>query len=732
MFLEYQEVVSNQIVVPLDDHLGLYRDFSAGFEDLGDEISLRRTDLALFDLDASKRNITCNLVEVKCYHQLGGVGAYNQLKESIAEQIQQSERVLRYHFDPLSSPKDRPDRPLKVQELASLLEYYANRGARLGLLSAEAKDEAIFLLRTLEGGYTLNFTCSALIFDFQKTGTEDPVDEFGIEYHRIGFDLVSSLLKSLPERATDESSVGAVLSGADEGRSVSTGQNEGGVSTSIPRLKRAAFLSEKRPRTVSWDLLQDSSTEFTDGGAGGTPVVVSAPVQSSGSVSPEGAESRLDETPAASRGRVPMVPETAAVPSPPAGSGPDGTPASPAAASHDAAYDVLLGVNDSSPQYGLLGQVHGRKIALDLNQTHTISLFGVQGGGKSYTLGTIIEMATMEIPEINKLPAPLATVVFHYSSTQDYEPEFTSMNRANTEPKAVELLAKDFGARPAAMQDIILLAPRDKVSDRKKQYPAIPVHPLTFASSELQAAHWKFLMGAVGSQATYIRHLNQLMRTMRQGLTLEGLRIAVEHCSLPDNLRALARSRLNLAAEYIDDCARLGELIVPGRLLIVDLRDEFIEKDEALGLFVVLLQIFADAKYRAQRFNKLVVFDEAHKYIESPDLVDGLVSVVREMRHKGTSVLVASQDPPSVPIALIELSSQIILHRFNSPAWLKHVQKANASLSNVSAEQMARLATGEAYVWSSRATDPVFSREAVRVLCRPRVTAHGGSTKTAV
>jgi len=123
---------------------------------------------------------------------------------------------------------------------------------------------------------------------------------------------------------------------------------------------------------------------------------------------------------------------------------------------------------------------------------------------------------------------------------------------------------------------------------------------------------------------------------------------------------------------------------------------------------------------------------EAHKYIDSPDLVDGLISVVREMRHKGTSVLVASQDPPSVPIALIELSSQIILHRFNSPAWLKHIQKANAALSGLSAEQMARLSTGEAYVWSSKSTDPAFSREAVRIQCRPRVTAHGGSTKTAV
>ena len=118
----------------------------------------------------------------------------------------------------------------------------------------------------------------------------------------------------------------------------------------------------------------------------------------------------------------------------------------------------------------------------------------------------------------------------------------------------------------------------------------------------------------------------------------------------------------------------------------MDLRDEFIEKDEALGLFVVLLQLFADARYKNQNFNKLVVFDEAHKYIENRDLVAGLVEVVREMRHKGTSIMVASQDPPSVPVELIELSTQIILHKFNSPAWLKHIQKANAALGAYAGE----------------------------------------------
>ena len=110
----------------------------------------------------------------------------------------------------------------------------------------------------------------------------------------------------------------------------------------------------------------------------------------------------------------------------------------------------------------------------------------------------------------------------------------------------------------------------------------------------------------------------------------------------------------------------------------------------------------------------------------------GPVREVREMRHKGTSIMVASQDPPSVPVALIELSSQIILHKFNSPAWLKHIQKANAALGSLTPEKLANLRPGEAFIWSSKATDEAFTKGAVKIRCRPRVTHHGGATKTAV
>ncbi len=735
LYLEHQGVFENQVVVPLDAHLELYRVLKAHANELGDEVSFRRTDLGLFDLDLTQRTVTCRLVEVKCYSGVGDLAQYNLLKASIAEQIAQSEQVLAHHFDPQRTQQDRPDRSFKTRELALLLEFYLERAERYGAISREAADEARYFVHTLDDGYQLAFTRSAFIFDFAKPGTEPPESEGGIEYHRIGVNLIRQLVDAAAPSTETSGSISFSSgsgdpSGGPRPRGVAEVRRRRERAPSVPTLDTAAFLGSPRDRSVSWEELSARQpgvpppVPTAPREAVPTPAVVPV-VHPNASVAPPEVAPAANVAPGSARRELPASDE-----SPPASNveaylG----PAVP--------YDIMLGVTGDSPQYGLLGDVSGRRVAIDLNQTHTISLFGVQGGGKSYTLGTIAEMASLPISSINVLPRPLATVIFHYSPTMDYPPEFTSMIAPNSEAAQVKALKETFGAEPCALADVLLLAPADKLEERKKEYPGIEVRPLKFAAAELQTSHWCFLMGAVGNQATYIRQLKRMMKSLRAELTLEGLDREIEASSLPEHLKSMAKMRLELASEYIDDSIRLKDEIRPGRLIIVDLRDEFIEKDEALGLFVVLLQLVADAKYHDENgversFNKLVVFDEAHKYIESPDLVAGLIEVVREMRHKGTSIMVASQDPPSVPISLIELSSQVILHKFNSPAWLKHLQKANAALGSLTPEKMSNLRPGEAFIWSSKATDESFTRGVVKVRCRPRVTLHGGGTKTAV
>ena len=745
LFLEHQGVFQNQVVVPLDAHLELYKALKLSAEEMGDEVCFRRTDLALFDLDPASREVTCRLVEVKCYSQVGDVAAYVQLKASIADQIAQSERVLAYHFDPKMAEVDRPDRPIKNRDLVALLGFYLDRSKRYGVVLPEVAKEAHYFLRHLdESPYTLKFTRSAVVFDFSKPGTEPAEHENGIEFYRIGSDLIRQLVESA---VTDTDTLASLesMSSGDMAREVTLDLlRRRELAPAVPTLETAAFLSPQRDRTLAWDdsprviykqpevvsrvqvhesepelvsVVQDASQSIT---AAQSPSVEST----SSSVEDEEPDSHSAQSLVSVSASDVVTPESEFIASV--------LPQECDPPNYKVTYDIMLGATGATPQYGLLGEVTGRKVALDLNQTHTISLFGVQGGGKSYTLGSVAEMASLAIPGINCLPEPLSTVIFHYSPTMDYKPEFTSMVGANNVEDQVRALKEVYGAEPKALADVLLLVPADKIEERQAEYPDIEVRPLQFSASELKASHWKFLMGAVGNQATYIRQIMRIMKAMRDDITLEGLRAGIDASSVPDHLKELARMRLDLAAEYINDGTSLTEVVRPGRLIIVDLRDEFIEKDEALGLFVVLLQLFADARIDGRSFNKLVVFDEAHKYIESPDLVAGLIEVVREMRHKGVSIMVASQDPPSVPVSLIELSSQIIMHKFNSPAWLKHIQKANAALGNLTPERMAQLKAGEAYVWSSKATDESFSKGAVKLRCRPRVTQHGGATRVAV
>ena len=726
LFLEHQGVFQNQIVVPLDAHLELYQALRQNALELGDAVSFRRTDLALFDLDPTDRWITCRLVEVKCYRQVGELSAYVQMKEAIAEQIAQTERVFGYHFDPQI---DRSDRAIKNRDLSSLLGFYLERSERHGVVLPDAAQEARDFLRRLdEASYRLSFTRSALIFDFSKTGVDTPELENGIAFYRIGRDLIEQLIEAAV--SDTEASMTLITQGPRDVAAEITQEliRRRTLAPSIPTYDTAAFLRPARDRCLSVD--PDPPFSYP---------ALERPKQEEGRMTVVTQELSLQEQRATESPSLVLSPATADAPAATAAvvAGPDRSSLSTLAIAGECQdtlvpYDIMLGVTGPSPQYGVLGEVTGRRVALDLNQTHTISLFGVQGGGKSYTLGAVAEMASLRIPGVNRLPEPLATVIFHYSPTMDYRPEFTSMVGANTVEEQVRQLRDVYGAEPRALSDVVLLVPTDKLAERKAEYPDLQVLPLTFATSELKVAHWKFLMGAVGNQATYIRQLIRIMKGMRDGMTLEGLRAGVEASTIPDHLKSLAKDRLELASDFIDDTASLTAVVRPGRLVIVDLREEFIEKDQALGLFVVLLQLFADARVDGRSFNKLVVFDEAHKYIESPDLVAGLIEVVREMRHKGVSIMVASQDPPSVPVSLIELSSQMILHKFNSPAWLKHLQKANAALANLTPERMAQLKAGEAFVWSSKATDEAFSKGAVKVRCRPRVTQHGGATRVAV
>ena len=217
----------------------LYRS-SGEADDVNDAISLQRTDLALFDLDLVERMVTCNLIEVKCYSQVGDFAAFNQLKERISSQINQSERILQRHFDPAFKKPDRPDRLLKSREFAQILRFYLERSLRYGIFDEIVAREARSFLESIELGYSLQFRRSALIFDFEKNGTEAPENEVGIEFHRIGKDMIHALLENCLKPVSEEMNEELTVHLLSEQ-----------FIPSVPKLETAAFIAPKRERTTS-------------------------------------------------------------------------------------------------------------------------------------------------------------------------------------------------------------------------------------------------------------------------------------------------------------------------------------------------------------------------------------------------------------------------------------------------------------------------------------------------
>lgn len=731
LFLEQFGLLEDCILIPIDSHIDLFTQ-SGNDNLLEDEVSFKRSDLLLVSCDPENRSLNFNIIEVKLRSDLGEINAYLSLRQDIESQLNNTDGELRKQFDPSAQYIDRIDRQVKTRELITLLNFYLQRSQRYGLIRKEVGDLFAGFIQTLDEGYQIATSGVGLIFDF---GIEDlSVDEehAGLIFYRVGKAFIQRLADvGLRQESLLQETHQQVVA-ISEALQITEKRHEILESSEVRNdvqyeQVRTAFRKSTKPQKTD-SQLQASHQDMSNIKGIDQQLSEEKPVLKP--VNPNPIQSLIPpvdkvepSTIRASDGSLkPIV------------SLDPGTSQTVieefTQIGEELKYDVLIGDTTTSKQYGIIGKAGGKVIALDLNGTNTISLFGVQGGGKSYTVGTIAEMATQSLPGINHLPGPLATIIFHYHESQDYPPEFVSMVRPNENEGEIKTLLQEYSAKPAALQDVLILTSADKLAERQIEFPGIRIEPISFSSRELSFKDWRFLMGVGGNQM-YMKQINMIMRQLRQGMTLGTLRDEVENSELSDQQKSIANLRLDFASQFIDDGRLLAETLKPGRLIIVDLRDEFIDKDEALGLFVVMLNIFANAG-QDDGYNKLIIFDEAHKYMDNPDLTRHIVDVIRQMRHQGVSVMIASQDPPSLPNAIIELSSIVVLHRFNSPQWLRHIQKSITALSDLTPQQLATLAPGEAYLWATKSNERIFTQKAVKVHFRPRLSQHGGGTKTAV
>lgn len=665
-------ILRHTLVVPLDLYPGLFTHGDSG----------RRADLLLIRPQPKQRLLDLAIVEVKARSKTGG-SVPGALVDDFVDQLNTTWRSLETSlFGNAASPLERA---AQVDRLRTMLRIHLDRAARFALLSVGDASAMSSLIDDLEDGYKVSLPAlHALVFDLTGEGSETlKIDgDLPITVWHIGSSDVNSLL------ATSTKDVTTVQLGLSAGIDID------------------AVFGSQRP-TNEWDGISVSAEPQPE------------KEKSTPSSDETASEGERDDAGSNSRERAVVDAQEGVAELPGDYVGPN--------------RDTIAFIGSSTTrQFGIVGHLvrSSRPVALDTDGTSVISVFGAQGSGKSYTIGSLIEAALIRESHLGALHSPLSGVVFHYSRDPAYEPEFVSMAVPNSNPADVARL-KELGAKPSAILGVTVLSPPKTVARRRDELPGCIVEPLQIGTGQLTLDHWRLLMGLEGGTQLYGRELGRILEDLRATVTFDTLADAIRASALSPAQKDLANLRLGFVKSFVSDGADIEQHLEPGRLLIIDLRDEYVDQDQALSLFMVGLDLLTGGSRSKPKGNKVVVFDEAHKYIRSGALVERLVTKIREMRHLGTTVVIASQDPPSLPQEVIELSTALVAHRFTSPQWLSHLKRFNAGFADHAPEisAFARLDPGRAYVYATIG-DEVFERPQL-VRFRPRLTRHGGETRRA-
>ncbi|KAK8112104.1 uncharacterized protein PG998_008561 [Apiospora kogelbergensis] len=381
------------------------------------------------------------------------------------------------------------------------------------------------------------------------------------------------------------------------------------------------------------------------------------------------------------------------------------------------------------PQFGLLGNVTGsphtleeRLLMTNLNLPWSAFICGSQGAGKSHTLSCLVENTVITSSDAGQLPWPMSVLAMHYDNNSGY---------SNTQLCEVAYLC----SRDVPVN--VLVSP-SHIWALKKLYTELPglppdhprpnVYPLYLKEDHLDVSNMMKLMAVdpkASSTPLYVDVVRNMIREMAmegpQNFTYTKFRQRVDQFPWLRGQEMPLKMRLAL----IDSFIAPGDYTTstrpapaeediwafkPGTITIIDLSDPQISNDDACILFAICLSVFMKNPAKGGR---VVALDEAHKFLvqsgEARVLTSDLTSIIRQQRHTGTRVFIATQEPTLAP-ELIDLSNVTFVHRFLSPSWYqilkKHLAGANkhdSENSNKLFETIVKLRTGQALMFSPTA-----------------------------
>ncbi len=389
-------------------------------------------------------------------------------------------------------------------------------------------------------------------------------------------------------------------------------------------------------------------------------------------------------------------------------------------------------------------------IYFDMNRSHVVFVCGKRGSGKSYTLGVMAE-GMADLPK--EIKDNLSIVIF------DTMGVYWSMKYPNKEDR--ELL-EEWDMEPKGL-DVQIYTPEGYYEEARDE--GIPVDDsFSIRVSELDPRDWQETFGVEDTSEVGVlieRVVNEL-KDEGELFDIDDIIERIENSEKSqDNIKEAAKNRFFNAKEWgifdkegtpINELAEAGQVTVldisayatmPGSWNIKSLVTGLISEK----LFVQRMKARKDEEFetihqRVQYYETedetmdfplvWLMIDEAHEFLPNEGktlATDPLVTILREGRQPGVSLILASQQPGKIHTDVMTQADTVICHRITAQIDIEALGNLmqsymRASLDNF-IDNLPR-EKGAALILDDN------NEKMYTMRVRPRVSWHGGAAPQAL
>jgi len=428
-------------------------------------------------------------------------------------------------------------------------------------------------------------------------------------------------------------------------------------------------------------------------------------------------------------------------------------------------YEIMVGrTEDDKKKFGtegvfLLGKHYvkmgqttslSNEVLVDVARSHVIFVCGKRGSGKSYSLGVIAE-GLSTLPD--EIAQNLCIIIL------DTMGIFWTMKYEN---KKEEDLLKEWKLKPQGIK-VQIFTPQGYYKDFKEK--GIPTDfPFSIRPSELSASDWCMTFNIKLSHplGVLIERVLTDLSEKKEDFSIEDIIKAIRaDARFEKNIREAAENRFLTANSwglFSSKGTKMEDLIAPGKVAVLDVScySALLGSKEVTNLVIGLVskkiftermiyrrkeeleevkQAFTLAEEKPSKKELPLVWlmiDEAHEFLPKQGettATQPLLTLLREGRQPGISLVLASQQPGQIHTDVMTQSDIVISHRLTAKI---DTDALGLLMQSYLRENLDKLldelprTTGAALVFDDT------NERMYPIQIRPRFTWHGGQAPTPI